>query len=37
MLSLASVQVKRLFLIGGLTRDYSGKHTMASKCIADEA
>jgi hypothetical protein len=37
MLSFPSAQVKNLFLILGLTRDYTVKHTMASKCITAEA
>jgi hypothetical protein len=37
MLSLPYAQVKGLFPIPGLTRDYTVKHTMASKCIAPEA
>jgi len=35
MLSLPSAQVKRLFPILGLTRDYTVKHTMPSDCIAE--
>jgi hypothetical protein len=34
MLSLPSAQVKDLFLIQGLTSDYTVKHTMSPDCIA---
>jgi hypothetical protein len=37
MLSFPSAQVKSRFVISGLTRDYTVKHTMASKCIPTEA
>jgi hypothetical protein len=36
MLSLPSAQVKGIFPILGLTRDYTVKHTMSSDCITRE-